>query len=293
MKNSLCLGVLAVTCLGLGVANAQPPATLPPADTGPSAPMPSVPFAAPDAPAAQPAGQASSRGVLNDYLSYLRPTGSTGVGSNGPIGNEAYIRSGVTANLGNNNIFGHIYQAGIEVQGGVRSIFYRPEPTVGWTVDVGLSSVWYHHRKNEIATLHNFPRTTSVLGQNVTTIIPNFPVTPTELNQTSFRVALGQEYYLMGDADPADGFMKWRAGWDAGGDLGTQKLNFLEIRHRTSTIGGGLAAVHTDIEMPYGMCILQAGLRAEYRYTWSNILGAQNDTNMSTLGAMVTAGVRY
>ena len=41
MKNSLCLGILAVTCLGLGTANAQPPAAI-----SPSTPLPSVPFPA-------------------------------------------------------------------------------------------------------------------------------------------------------------------------------------------------------------------------------------------------------
>ena len=45
--------------------------------------------------------------------------------------------------------------------------------------------------------------------------------------------------------------------------------------------------------MPYGQCIFQAGFRAEYRYTASHILGSQNNTDLSTLSLMFTAGVRY
>ena len=290
MKNSLCLGVLAVTCLGLGTANAQPPAMLPPVGTTPSAPMPSVPFAAP---AAQ--GMPASQPGISEYLAYPRPTGSTGVGGDGGIGGEVYLRSGISINLGGTGIFGRIYEPGFEVQGGIRSVFFRPDPTVGWTVDVGLSTTWYHNRRDETAVLRNFPSSTgsTAFGTSTTTIIPNFPVTPSNLNQTSVRVALGQEYYFSGDADPADGDIKWRAGWDAGGTLGTQKLDLDEIRHRTGMTYGGLIALHSDVEMPYGQCILQAGFRAEYRYTGSNILESQNNTDLSTLGLMFSTGVRY
>jgi hypothetical protein len=288
MKNSLCLGVLAVTCLGLGTANAQPPAMLPPAGTAATAPMPSVPFAAP---AAQ--GMPPSQPGISEYLAYPRPTGSTGVGGDGFIAGEVYLRSGITFNLGGTGVFGRIYEPGFEIQGGVRSVFFQPDPTVGWTIDLGLSTTWYHNRRDEITVLRNVPSTSSILGQNITTILPSLPVTPTNLNQTAFRLALGQEYYLFGDADPADGYLKWRAGWDAGGTLGTEKLNFDEIGHRTGMTYGGLLAIHSDVEMPYGQCIFQAGCRAEYRYTGSNILQSQNNSDLSTLGFMFSAGVRY
>ena len=290
MKNSLCLGFLAVTCLGLGTANAQPPAMLPPTSTGIVAPLPSVPFAAP-APAAQ--GMPASQPGINEYLAYPRPTGSTGVGGDGGIGGEIYLRSGISVNLGGTGIFGRIYEPGFEVQGGIRSVFFQPDPTVGWTVDLGLSTTQYHNRLDEQATLRNFPSATTIFGQPITRNVPLFPVTPTNLNQTSVRLALGQEYYFSGDADPADGGIKCRAGWDAGGTLGTQKLDLNEIRHRNGTTYGGLLAVHSDVEMPYGQCIFQAGFRAEYRYTGSHILESQNNTDLSTLGLMFSTGVRY
>jgi hypothetical protein len=289
MKNSLCLGVLAVTCLGLGAVNAQPPAILAPTNTGPSGVMPSVPFPAPPG-----QGAPASQGGINEYLAYPRPTGSTGVGNDGPIGNEVYLRSGATINLGGTGIFGRVMDTGFEVQGGVRSIFFRPEPTTAWTVDVGLSTVFYHNRINESATLRNFRSTSTVLGQTVTTVIPQFPVTPTNLNQTSVRLLLGQEYFLLGsDGDPADGFWKWRAGWDAGGALGTSKVDLKEIRHQNDMVSSAIVAAHTDIEIPYGHCLFQAGFRAEYRYTWSDILQPQNNTDLSTLSLMFSTGVRF
>ena len=336
MKNSLCLSVLAVTCLGLGAASAQPPAMLPPPAPVPSAALPSVPFpgvAAPASSAPPGPGTPLSQAALSDNLAYPRPVGSTGVGGDGPIGGEIYLRTGVSINLGGTGIFGRIYEPGVEVQGGIRSVFFRPDPSTAWTVDVGLSTTWYHNRRDETAILRNFASTTggntgatstttnsastgnnttnttgntgnsvgvpstttsNVTGSSATTtIIPMFPVTPSNLNQSALRLAIGQEYYFLGDADPADGGLKWRAGWDAGGTLGTQKLDTDEIRHLNGTTGGVLAAIHSDVEMPYGQCIFQAGVRAEYRYTWSNILQSQNDTNLSTLNILLSAGVRF
>ena len=297
MKNSLYLSILAVTCLGVGAASAQRPTLLPPVDTnsGMGTPnvLPTTPLTAPaGGPTATAQGMAPSQPGINEYLAYPRPPGA-GLGNSGLIGSEAYFRAGYSANLGGTGIFGRVFDGGYAVQGGVRSIFFRPQPTVGWTVDVGLASVWYHAGRSEKANLRNFPSTTTVFGQTVTTIIPSFPVTPTNLNQTSVRLALGQEYYLYGDADPADGDWKWRAGWDAGGILGSSKLNLQEIRHRTGEVYGGLAAIHSDVEMPYGHCILQAGVRLEYDYTTSKILQSQNNTDFSALNLMFTTGFRF
>ena len=289
--------------------------------------------AAASSPRLHPQGAPASQSGINEYLAYPRPTGSTGVGNDGPIGGEFYLRSGAAVNLGGTGIFGRVMDTGFEVQGGVRSIFFRPEPTSAWTVDVGLSTAFYHNRRNETATLRNFASTTgsntgststttnsaaaggnstnttgtgsgstgvgatntsNVSGGSTTTIIPLFPVTPTNLNQTSVRLLLGQEYFLLGsDGDPADGFWKWRAGWDAGGALGSSKVDLKEIRHRNDQTGSGIVAVHTDLEIPYGHCLFQAGFRAEYRYTWSDILQPQNNTDLSTLSLMFSTGVRF
>ena len=294
MKNSLCLGVLAVTCLGLGAANAQSPAMLPPVQTIPTmgspAATPSEPqrgSSAKDAPI--------SPGGLNEYLAYPRPAGCCGLGCDGLIGTESYVRSGVSINLGNTGLFGRVFDPGFMVQGGVRSVFFQPTPNMGWTVDVGLSTVWYDANRDEKAIIRNFAsrRTNPVTQQTTTTIIPEFPVTPSSLNQTGVHLMLGQEYYFQGDADPADGNWKWRAGWDAGGEWSSSKLVLKEIRHKTDVIGGALFSVHSDIEIPYGHCIFQAGFRVEYSYTWSDILQAHNDTDLMALNLLFTTGVRY
>ena len=292
MKNSLCLGVLAVTCLGLGTANAQPPTMLPPANVGPiaGAPtvMPSVPF-----PAAPTQSAPAAPSGINEYLAYPRPAGCCTPGCDGLIGSEAYVRSGVSVNLGNTGVFGRVLDPGFMVTGGLRSIFFQPSPNVGWTVDVGLSSVWYDAGRDERANIRNFVSNTTVFGQNVQTIIPSFAVTPSSVNQTSVHLALGQEYYFAGDADPADGGWKWRAGWDAGGRWGTSKLVLKEIKHKTDVIGGALFGLHSDVEIPYGHCLFQVGVRAEYNYMWSDIIQSQNNTDIMSLNLMLTGGVRF
>ncbi len=297
MKNSLYLSILAVTCLGLGTLNAQQPTMLPPVNSIPAVGspgvLPTMPFSPPATTAAvTDQGMPASQSGINEYLAYPRPPGA-GLGNSGLIGSEAYFRSGYSFNLGGTGIFGRVLDAGPMFQGGVRSIFFQPLPNMGWTIDAGLTTVWYKARRNETADIRNFVSTRTILGQTVTNIIPQFPVTPSSLNQTSVHLALGQEYYFHGDADPADGDWKWRAGWDAGGIWGSSRLVLREIRHKTDMIGGGMAAVHSDLEMPYGHCILQAGVRLEYSYTWSTILQSQNDTNLMSLNLMFTTGVRF
>ena len=298
MKNSLYLSILAVTCLGLGTLSAQQPTILPPVNSIPAVGspgvLPTMPLVAPSATGAAVTGQGmqASQSGINEYLAYPRPPGA-GLGNSGLIGSEAYVRSGYSVNLGGTGIFGRVFDGGFTVQGGVRSIFFQPQPDVGWTVDLGLSTVFYHAGRNERATIKNFVSTRTILGQTVTNIIPQFPVTPTDLNQTSVRLALGQEYYLFGDADPADSGWRWRAGWDAGGSLGSSKLDLQETRHKTGEIYGGMAAIHSDIEIPYGHCLFQAGVRIEYDYTSSNILQSQNNTDFSALNLMLTTGVRF
>ena len=45
------------------------------------------------------------------------------------------------------------------------------------------------------------------------------------------------------------------------------------------TLGGVTFALHGDVEMPTGCCVLFVGGRVEYGAIWSDILQRQNDTD--------------
>ena len=89
------------------------------------------------------------------------------------------------------------------------------------------------------------PATSVAFGQNG---IPG--VTVREVNRTFMNLGGGKEMYLIGSAH-CDG-LTWRIGWDGGGHYGSERVTFNEIPHRTGVIEGAYAALHSDIEIPWG-----------------------------------------
>jgi hypothetical protein len=63
--------------------------------------------------------------------------------------------------------------------------------------------------------------------------------------------------------------------------------------HRTDVIGGTFISFHSDLEFPCGPCIFQVGFRAEYSYTWSDILQRQNDADVQDFLLMLNLGARF
>lgn len=329
MKNSVCTGVLAVAFLGLSVAVGQekidPPGkpgqqpgkqnggkpgqdkdlrTLPAPDPDPAPwQLPGPPtqkaqgqgagdtFGTAPPAGGMPYGQGSTTppGYMHDYLAYLRPKGCCGpVGADGPISGEFYFRPGVSMPFGA-GILGKVLDPGLMLQGGIRSLFYNPQLTSAWVVDFGLTTVWYDAVVDRQARLLNTTQTV----QGVSVFVPDLLVTPSSLNQTYVHLGFGREHYLFGRADCCQGEPACRWGWDAGGRYGTEKLVMNEIKHRTDIVGGLYASAHADLEVPYKCCIFFFGVRGEVGYMWSDILQAQNNTDLLTVNALFNCGVRY
>src|SRR5262249_23064689 len=118
------------------------------------------------------------------------------------------------------------------------------------------------------------------------------PVTMRTLQRTWINGALGREWYLSGTANCCDGWL-WRAGFDLGGRLGTAKIEFAEIRHRTDTIYGYFGAIHTDLEKSFGCCTSQMGLRLEFDQSLMDFLDPFNNSNVRDINLLVTFGVRF
>jgi hypothetical protein len=144
-------------------------------------------------------------------------------------------------------------------------------------------------------TLLNFPfRTTnSLTGQGTTGFVPMLDVTIAALNQTFADGAIGREWYLIGTGDCRANSLTWRVGADVGVRWGTAKLDLVEIRHLTHAVYGGFVAVHSDLELPCGCCIFQAGIRGEYGYYKSDLLQRQNETDLQSFNLMLTVGARF
>ncbi|MFM7149116.1 MAG: hypothetical protein ACKO23_04665, partial [Gemmataceae bacterium] len=201
-------------------------------------------------------------------------------------------------------------------QGGGRSLFFTPERDRAFTLELGISSVWYDAGKDVIVDLQNVQRPlrnnfgqieTNSDGIPVIQNIPRLPVWPSSLNQTYVHLSAGHEYFLWGDPDCSNPECRLRAGYDVGGRWGTSKMILVKMpypeegknrnkdlfNHRVDVVGGMFLALHSDFEIPYRCCVLFAGVRTEMAYIWSDILQSQNNCDLFQLNLLFNFGARF
>jgi hypothetical protein len=303
MKKLFCLSILALAFLRLGFIHGQAPTPLPPPTMLPP-PSPTATISPPTLSSPQPRpspdaaqdydGQNYGEGV-SSWLAYPRWDGCCcRVGGHGPIDMELYVRTGASVPLPF-GLFGREMRVGWDIEGGVRSLFFNTQEDRAWTADISITNINYNTDKNIHTFLRNFrQQTPNGIGGFNTTIIPFFPITPTGLNDTTLNLSFGREIYLFGSThDCKSKEWKCRVGFDGGGRWGSNKVDLVEIQHKTSTVGGMFFSVHADAEKPCGCAIFFTGLRLEYGYLWSNILQKQNNTDMQTMNATWAVGLRY
>lgn len=208
-------------------------------------------------------------------------------GGDGPINTELYIDTGPSIPVGG-GILHHIMETGWDIRAGGRSLFFNPAVDAAWTVDLNLSYIFNHARPNpKVPLVGNFPSSTpgQPAGPGVTR-----DVTLRDLNRTFVNGALGREWYLNAPANAAG--WKWRAGFDMGGGIGSGLLNFVDIRHKTDTIYDVVLGFHTDLEIPWGCCTFTYGFRAEWDYTWMDVI-QKNNAQLQDVNLLLTLGVRF
>jgi hypothetical protein len=304
MKKSVCLGGLAVALLSLGIAHGQGPGypsagtgTVPPPATATPPPLDPYagisgnfppPYDVTKAPSGQPA---PAPPVLSSWITYARGPGCCGpIGANGPIYSELYLRNGVSFPFG--GFYGAVLSPGYDIEGGARLLFFNPAVDAAWTVDLGVSNVfWNAARNTRSTTLHNIQVPVPNATPPIATV-PEVTVTLSNVNITFANLAFGREWYLWRPGDDGDG-LNFRVGAEIGGRWGSVKADFNEIRHRTAPAESLFAALHSDIEYPCGFCILQAGLRGQFGVIWTDVLQSQNPRSFQTFDLLFTFGGRF
>jgi hypothetical protein len=210
---------------------------------------------------------------------------------------ELVFRAGATVPLPF-GLFGSTMKSGLDVEGGVRSLFFNTAETAAWTAELSITNLNYNtttHTTNGF--IRNFRSVTPSPipgGTPTVTIIPFAPVTPSGLNETTLNLLLGREWYIWGSThDCKSKEWMWRVGLDSGGSWGSERVDLHQIPHKTATIGGFRVALHSDLEKPCGCAVFFTGVRVEYEYLWSNILQKQNNTDMQSINATMSVGLRY
>jgi hypothetical protein len=310
MKKSVCLSGVAAALLGLALPSSygQIPLGAPTTPTLPpgapqslmSSPQPTNGNGGGDYGAApgnggngQGAGGISTDPGISTWLAYPRPWGCCcPTGKNGPIGCEVYIRSGASVPVGS-GVFASVLNLGWDIEGGVRTLLFNPAQDAAWTADLSITNIHYRTTTGRQVTLLNFPlQVPTATGATTTLTIPSIQVTPAGVDDTTLNLAFGREWYLWGTAE-CHGEPMLRVGCDFGGRWGNNKLDLREIRHKTGAIEGFFTSIHSDVEIPCSCCIIQAGFRLEYGYTFSNILKPTETTDLQTFNFMFMLGTRY
>jgi len=292
--------------VGSNVEGAQPPPTTEvlPAPTDP----------APDL--APPSGQVLPRAPgltspMSSWIIHNQNDCCSPFGGNGPINTELYIHTGPSIPAAGGFLH-NVLETGWDIQGGGRSMFFNQAVDAAWTADLSLMYIYNH-------ALPDRKILVAADIQNAPDALPTGPQTQVlghvkDLDRTFVTAALGREWYLNAPANAAG--WKWRAGLDIGGRIGTGRASFalepgqgfvvgpsmnnVGLNHKTDTLYGLVIAIHSDIEVPWGCCTFLYGLRAEWDYTWMDILQPGNahlvhplNSQLQDVNLLVTFGVRF
>jgi hypothetical protein len=282
---------LVLTAVSFGAACGQTPhGGLNPLDTLPP-PTPVTP--APGGLPAQPLNLQPSRWIRGDkYECCSSP------GGDGPIGYELFTRIGPSVVLGHGQQLSDVLQTGLYMGLGGRALFFDTSMESAWTFELGVANIYNHAHSDPHGIALNIlvpsainaaiPPTQVFFGRDKG--VPG--VTVQDLSRTFFDVGGGKEWYLLGSANCSG--PNFRIGCDGGGRYGTSSVSFHEIPHRPDVIAGMWVAAHADFEFPCcGCCILVAGFRLEYGYTWSDILQIQNNSDTQDLNLLFNCGIRF
>jgi len=218
-----------------------------------------------------------------NWDTHPRP-GCCGSGSPYPaVQTELYFRTGPSFVVGSGT-YSDSLSTGWTFQGGAKAMFFNEFMDTAWYVDASISN---HHN-----SANSTPATVTLLIDDpVSALIPPTPTPATirGLNRTFVNLGLGRALYLWAPANACSS--SWRICFDGGGRYGSAKADFFEITYESDVIGGLYAGLQTDLDIPWGRCLMHLGCRLEYAYTWSDVLQRQSD--MQDINVLFQVGVRY
>ncbi len=301
----ICLGGLVVALLGLGELHGQNmnygsglsgmnPSSPPPgwpASGQVMEPTTSLPTGTMTIPVTPALGEPSSGTLPSSWMLYPKSPGCCGPLVDGPITWEIFLRSGASFNI-SGGALGTALSTGWEIEGGGRTLFFNPQTDAAWTISVSMSNVNYNRSSSTVTVPHNFVTITPNTGAPATITTTTSDVIIGGLNRTFVNAGTGYECYLIGNASQLDGW-SWRVGGEGGGRFGSDRLEYGDLPHDTKDAYGLYAAVDSQVEMPYNGVFLQAGVRLEYDFIWSDILQTQNHSNVQDINLLFSVSVRF
>lgn len=218
----------------------------------------------------------SGHGGLSDWITY-RHRSCWSNDWDPHVVTELYLRSGVDFPFPG-DVLGRILSPGWSITGGGKAIFFDKSYTRAWFADISLGNTF--NESNNAAPF------------NPITLVPGQVGRVRDYNRTCVGLGLGREWYLMGDGSHCNG-PSWRVSFDGGGRWGSASVAFDSLKHTSDVIGAVYFGLETDYEWPMqcAPCTFVFGLRAEWDYTWSDILEQRSD--VQDLSILFHFGVRF
>jgi hypothetical protein len=238
------------------------------------------------------------------------PWNGAGVGGNGPITYEGYVRTGPSLNIGGGELSAILDHGWMTAVGG-RTLFFNETNDAAWVLDLGLS-----YTENLGPRLGRITRVTALelkgaggergTDPNTPTLFPDvtflMPAGVRKVRRTSLNFGVGRDWWLYGpgtvEANGGSGASNWRGGVDVGGRWGTASIDLEPqfdtdgVRRRQGVYHGVYVGSSLNWEKQFGGVILQAGVRGEWGYDWMNLLPPQN-SDLHSLNILMTFGLRY
>lgn len=276
--------VASVTTVSTNAEPVAPPKT--PAAAAPIVPKTPVPADAPPSPPALPGVPADA--PVNALVPSWSTVGSHSlqnnnccgpVGGNGPIGQEVYVRYGLTYAQGNSMLARNL-KPGQTAQIGARTQLFNTEGDAAWAIDAHVAYAF--NRGN---------------GANIITLETE-PVTIHSMHRTSVGLGLGRDWFLSRPGFILDSWdANFRLGGDVGGRWGAGHVNFdtpFEVdgyRRRYDVFAQAFGGITATMEIPMGGWTWLIGGRAEADYMWSDLI--PRDASFYQYSFMGMLGVRY
>lgn len=217
---------------------------------------------------------------------------------------EVYIRTGSSVVIGD-GVMDNAIDAGLAVEGGIRSYGYNGARTAAWTCELGLDYAFNNSSTDDIVLVRGGLSSVSRFGQTLQLpTISRYALL--QLHRTALRATAGREWYF--GIEDQEG-VQYSLGVDFGGRLGwaTAKLRavsrdifgfqqgldtlpeFLD-GHTGDQIKGLLGGLNATVLIPYHGYEWTVGVRIEYRRDWFHIL---EDDSVEAIQYMMAFGVRF
>ena len=201
------------------------------------------------------------------------------VGANGPIGEEVYVRFGVTIPQGDTLLVRNL-KRGQTAQIGARTQFFDPSGDAAWAIDAHVAYFFNRGTNGDIVTLETEP------------------VTIHSLHRTAVGLGFGRDWFLFRPGFILDTWdANFRLGADVGGRWGAGHVNFDTpfeeggYRRRYDVFAQAFGGLTATMEIPLGGWIWLIGGRVEADYTFSDLIPRQ--ASFYQYSGMGMLGVRY